>query len=309
MKTLSYILFSGLILLTITACGGGGGSGKTPYTETNPPSADTTPPYISSCSASSDRTISVIYSEAVTKASAEAITSYTIQGGSSVPVITRAVIGSDNKTVILTLGNSMEHGVQYTVNASAISDTSGNILSSGSAKFSGRGPVSAVLSNLPNAVTNSRSASISVSGTDITGYQYSVNGSEWREETKISTAISLSTLSEGNVTIQVVGKDSLGNWQPFATPTEYSWTVDTSAPVAVLHDLPASITNSDAATIHVSGTQVSAYKYRIGDDGWSDVIDINNKILLTDLDDGTISLNVIGRDPAGNWQSESSPSA
>jgi hypothetical protein len=292
--------------LVISCSGGGGSSGKDPYVEPNPPSPDTAPPYISSAVALSDKTILVTFSETVKAETTGKADNYSIQSTRTPVIVSSVTPDHDAAHVTLTLANSMGHGITYELHAKNIADSSGNILLDGSATFGGRGPVAAILSDLPGAVTNNRNASITVEGTDLKSYQYSVNGGTWSGEKPTSDTIELSGLSDGPATIQVVGKDSMNNWQPFSTPTTYTWTIDTIPPVVQLSDFPARITNSKTVSINVSGDQVSQYKYRLNNRSWSDDIDINELIIEEGLDDGSYTITVTGRDAAGNWQSESS---
>ncbi|HEY1406568.1 MAG TPA: Ig-like domain-containing protein, partial [Spirochaetota bacterium] len=307
MKRLSVFILVGSLIILGACSKGGGKSSKTPYIEPNPPSADTAPPFISSCVASSDKTIVVTFSEPVTPDSTGKPTSYTIQSSRSPVTVTTATPDSNPLKVTLTLDKSMAQGTTYQLDAKSISDIAGNVLADGKFTFTGRGPVAAVLSDLPPALTNTRETSITVSGDDLTGYQYALNNGSWSGEKKISEKINLTGLAEGTVEIKVAGKDSLGNWQSFSTPTSYTWQIDTTAPVSSLENAPARITNQKNLVIRVTGDQVRMYKYKINGGSWSDDTDQNDPIELDNVDDGNYTLTVLGRDAAGNWQSDSQP--
>nr|WP_295904427.1 Calx-beta domain-containing protein [uncultured Bdellovibrio sp.] len=117
---------------------------------------------------------------------------------------------------------------------------------SGSLTMSGLGvEVAAILGGTPSNPGNTENLNISVSGFNITHYKYFLgpsgtincaNSSGYSLETPISTGISdsLLSLSNQNLKICVVGKDSNGLWQPYNSATAYSWTFDTIKPSVVI---------------------------------------------------------------------------
>lgn len=82
------------------------------------------------------------------------------------------------------------------------------------------------LGSLPTATTYSTTLDVTVSGTNIVSYKYSLDGSLWSAETPISTHITASSLSLGAHSISVYGKDSFGNWQSETNATTHSWTIE-----------------------------------------------------------------------------------
>ena len=78
---------------------------------------------------------------------------------------------------------------------------------------------------------------------------------------------------------------------------------------------PQSPTSSDDVTLTVGGPGIFAYQYRVNGGPWSATLDIGagydpngtvrtDQIVLSDLSDGDYSVEVIGRDFAGNWQQD-----
>ncbi|RII30001.1 MAG: hypothetical protein CXR30_09400 [Geobacter sp.] len=92
----------------------------------------------------------------------------------------------------------------------------------------------AVLFQTPALTTNSASASVIVGGTDIVSYKYQLDGVPTdittATETPIATPIALTALLDGGHILNVIGKDSAGNWQDGKKPTGWSWTVKTTMP-------------------------------------------------------------------------------
>jgi len=99
--------------------------------------ADTDKPRISSVTALDSYTVSVVFSEKVTRASAEILSNYYID---NLGYPTKATLESDGKTV--TLKTAMQTSTLYTLRVSNISDLSGNIIEANSQKaLSGIGNV------------------------------------------------------------------------------------------------------------------------------------------------------------------------
>lgn len=98
-----------------------------------------------------------------------------------------------------------------------------------SAVLDNTGPI-AVLSGAPSGNTLSTSASISVSGTDVTHYKYSLNNGALSDETLVETPIVLDSLSVGTKRVKVIGRDALGNYQDIGSATQAVWTVVSLTP-------------------------------------------------------------------------------
>jgi len=93
------------------------------------------------------------------------------------------------------------------------------------------------------------SATFSVGGTDVVAYRYRLDSGSYSAETPVANKIMLASLAEGSHSIEVVGRDSVGNWQP--TPTSKSWIVD---------NLPVSIPDGE-----IFATILEAYAALLGD--------------------------------------------
>jgi hypothetical protein len=100
---------------------------------------------------------------------------------------------------------------------------------------------SALLSGVPPALTRLRQATLQVGGRDVVSYKVLLDSSEKLSstssvlETPVATPIALGVptpLSDGLHKVQVIGRDSAGNWQ--ATPTSAQWTVDTTLPASTV---------------------------------------------------------------------------
>jgi len=141
-------------------------------------------------------------------------------------------------------------------------------------------PPRANLLNLPDEVngivtgiSNSSDLNVGVNGTGSVAYRYLLDGGTWSSEIPVSQNIVVYNLSDGYHTLSVITRDEAGNWQRINDPTEHVWLVDTEPPVALLTDVPASVTNIQSADIAVGGVGVYKYRYRLkyGSNSWTDL--------------------------------------
>ena len=82
----------------------------------------------------------------------------------------------------------------------------------------------------PGDPTSDSTAEISIVGEGITHYRYQLDGQAYGAETPIDTPITLSNLSQGQHTLNVIVRDDEGHWQSQDAPTTHTWTVDASVP-------------------------------------------------------------------------------
>ncbi len=95
----------------------------------------------------------------------------------------------------------------------------------------------AELTGTPDSETYAASISVTVGGTDIVAYKYSLDGGAYSEETTVATPITASGLTVGAHTLSVLGKNSADLWQWESRATTYGWTVleitDTTPPASI----------------------------------------------------------------------------
>lgn len=159
-------------------------------------------------------------------------------------------------------------------------------------------PPIAVLSHVPPNLTSMDEIAVMVGGDGVTDYSYRINSSSWSAYINVGTAITMSGLADGEYTLYVRGRDAAGNEQTFDTTA--SWTVSTSAPVAVLSNGPPRYTRLRSATFTVSGNEVYYYKFKINNDPWSDYLPVNEEIVIENLADGDYTIYVLGSTMANN---------
>ncbi len=83
----------------------------------------------------------------------------------------------------------------------------------------------ATLTGTPTTPHGSATATITVGGPNVTQYRYSLNGSAYSTAAVIATPISLSGMTDQVYTLNVIGGDAGGNFQPTTAPTTATWTV------------------------------------------------------------------------------------
>ncbi len=83
----------------------------------------------------------------------------------------------------------------------------------------------AVLSGVPLTPTALVRATVAVGGRDITAYRYRVDGGAWSAKRAVALPIAVSGLAAGPHTLDVLGRDAAGNWQPTTWATRGSWRV------------------------------------------------------------------------------------
>ncbi|HNX58281.1 MAG TPA: carboxypeptidase regulatory-like domain-containing protein, partial [Spirochaetota bacterium] len=160
----------------------------------------------------------------------------------------------------------------------------------------------AVLEGTPAAKNNLTSIAVSVAGTDVVAYRFSVDGSSYSSEKPASSPIGISSIAAGHHDIAVVGRDAQGNWQSTDSPTRFAWQSDFTATTAVLSQLPDQITNVTSYEITVAGDDLASFRYTL--DGTSSaVINDGASISLRNIREGNHTLDVYATDSFGNTQS------
>ncbi len=288
------------------------GTGPDSGDDDSAPPQDTSQPDSVSVAALANTSVRVLFSEAVVAATV-IVANFHIQGAAAIVVVEQASLGADGVTVTLTVAAGMQQGATYTLLVQGVGDTHNNIIGGATKDFSGRGAVVAELSGIPNPYTNTTSASVTVGGVDIVAYQFMTIGpgqsESWSAETPVATLINVSASAEGLYTLQVVGKDSLGNWQGYDEATVAVWAVDTTPPVATFKSTPASITSSSTADFVIAGDDVQVYEFSLDGGAWSDSAGVASAIEISGIAEGSHTLSVVGQDLAGNWQSYTSPTS
>jgi len=168
-------------------------------------------------------------------------------------------------------------------------------------------PSVAVLDNLPDELTNSTSTDITVGGEQVSGYMYRLDERHWSEQKSVDENICVADLTEGEHGINVIAVSSAGVWQSISSPTAHSWTIDITPPVAVFDEdtLPDQDSSLDYIAVGVGGEDVVFYRYSLDGGPWSFVdVPVDELIDETGLSTDSHTLEVVGRDLAGNWQSD-----
>src|SRR5205085_7412638 len=97
----------------------------------------------------------------------------------------------------------------------------------------------ATLTGAPRSPTPSTSASLTVGGSNVVAYKFSLNGGAYSAETPVATLITLAGLPNGTNTVRVIGKGANGFYQSTLTPTLLSWVVNNTWPAVRLNEVLA----------------------------------------------------------------------
>ncbi len=194
--------------------------------------------------------------------------------------------------------NDSEHSIQVLGIDAAGNEQSQNIASY-TFTVDTIAPVVSLMS-APPAYTSSSQLTSSVSSFDAVYYEYKLDGGAW-VKTPIADEFTLGNLSESAHTLYLRGIDAAGNVHP--TPLAYEFTVDKSAPTAVLAEYPLTPANSSSAIFKLETGDIEAYRYSLDAEAYSDEFSASTAINLSAFSNQTHTIRVIARDMAGNWQS------
>ncbi|MEA2013788.1 MAG: DUF1566 domain-containing protein [Thermodesulfobacteriota bacterium] len=109
--------------------------------------------------------------------------------------------------------------------------------------------------------------------------------------------------ADGTWYLHVQAKDTAGNESEVVSVLAV---LDNTPPLAVISGMSESPTNQTGTTLVVGGDQVTHYKCRLDEGNFSDESSAAEGIPLTGLSEGAHTVYIIGKDAAGNWQSEDS---
>lgn len=99
-----------------------------------PPAPDTTPPTVVKVDTVSSSSVSVLFSEALDRSSAENMANYAVNNSIGNPLT--AALQSDNKTVVLAFTKKFANGIQNQLSISNVKDVVGNIMTASTLSFS-----------------------------------------------------------------------------------------------------------------------------------------------------------------------------
>lgn len=156
------------------------------------------------------------------------------------------------------------------------------------------GPLpTATMTGTPAALTNATTTDVTVGGSSVVSYKYTLDGGSQSAELTTSVHIQLVGLVSGSHTLAVVGKNSGGTWQ--TTPTSYTWTIDTSVPVTTPSFAAGTYDNS--VTVSLSASETATIRYTTDGSTPTGASAIYASSLVIS---STTTLKYFATDPAGN---------
>lgn len=136
-------------------------------------------------------------------------------------------------------------------------------------------------------------------------YRYQLDDAGFGPETTQSSATHFTpnfALAEGSHILYVQERDAAGNWSESGS---FAIMVDLSAPIATVSEAPGEYSRLTSAAMTVGGADVVAYRYKLDNTSFSaNEIPVGTSLSLSSLQQGPHTVLVVGRDGAGNWQTE-----
>ncbi|WP_300675106.1 fibronectin type III domain-containing protein [Desulfoluna sp.] len=172
--------------------------------------------------------------------------------------------------------------------------------------FVSQEPPCAIFTDLPAEPVNAETLSLLVGGIGVVSYRCQVNDGKWSDEVPIDKRLMVSLPEEPYCTIKIKGKSRSGVWQREDEATTAIVGIDRMAPTARLLDGPQGEVGRGEAAVRVCGDGVAVYQFSVDGGPWSAIRMCRAPLFLSDLTPGEHTLDVVGGDVAGNWQTKSS---
>jgi cytochrome c peroxidase len=109
-------------------------------------------------------------------------------------------------------------------------------------------PVATIAGIPPGGKTTQTGATLTIGGTGVVSYRYSLDSAPFGAETPVAAPILLSGLSDAVHSVSVLATDAAGNQQPATNPTTASWVVKANPPLLTLAP-PSSPTRVNSQSI------------------------------------------------------------
>ena len=221
---------------------------------------------------------------------------YTVNGLE--PTLLSTIYKSDNSVPISVTGNT-------TLKYFAIDRATGNVEPVRTElyvidKTAPAGASLATLAGVPPELTRQTGAVLTVGGRDIVSYKYLMDDAgkltqaSSGPEIPVATQITLAGLADGLHKLQVIGRDSAGNWQ--GTATTASWTVDTTLSASSISPSPGLYNAPLSVTLGNSKSTAKIYYTLDGSAPTTDSMVYTAPIPIT----ATTTVRFFAKDPAGN---------
>lgn len=149
------------------------------------------------------------------------------------------------------------------------------------------------------SVSSSTSASFVFSSNETAdSYEYDLDGSGWYSSSGPQNFINL---SDGAHVLKVRAIDKSNNTDP--TPAEFSWTVDTTAPIVSIVSSPSNFASSTQAVFQFNSSESATYQCQLDSGAWQTCF---ASTTINSLIDGNHVLEVTGEDLVGHISSSTS---
>jgi hypothetical protein len=292
---------------TCLDCDTGGGGG-----ETVPPTVTSVAPANGATNVVPAANVTVTFDEDMDAASITDSTFTLVRQGQTTPVAATVSYDSATKTATLNPDADLAQKASYTATvkggAGGVTDVSGNPLAADHTwSFTvpdSTKPTVSLTSPAPEAYVRG-TVLIAATASDNVGMShvaFRVQGGVWQEY-DYSAPYGMSWDStqspDGRVTLQAIAYDTSSNWAEHT----YSIIVDNTAPVVSITSGPRGTVNTSSAAFGFSATDANLDTLKCKLDS-GQFHDCSSTITYTGLTDGGHSLEIVGRDKAGNSATE-----
>ncbi|WP_319523074.1 Ig-like domain-containing protein [uncultured Desulfosarcina sp.] len=228
--------------------------------DNTPPTVSTTGPQDGATDVSVDAAIQIAFDKSMNTESVEQAFSLALASNPGTPVDGTYAWDALNAELTFTPDALLDSQTVYTVTVGiTAADTSGNNLAQAlSFSFSTSAYTAPVpkVDGTPEGTVDADTATLTIAGDGVYAYRYALDGADWSEACDPSEALSLTGLADGEHTLEIQVRDSLGNWadlDPITWIVMKPPTVTTAAPSA-----QAAISDSITVTFSESMDRQSA---------------------------------------------------
>lgn len=159
-------------------------------------------------------------------------------------------------------------------------------------------PPTATVLFRPPSPSNRADYAFIVGGDEVIEFVFSVDEGPLSPTDSAGSLVARTGIGPGLHSLDVYGIDFAGNVASVATG--FNWTVNLTAPNAVISGLPSSPTPEMSATVTVSGLGVVAYRYRLDGGEIGPPLPVAQTLTVSDLAPGRHSIEAFPEDAAGN---------
>lgn len=153
----------------------------------------------------------------------------------------------------------------------------------------------ATVAGVPSSPSSDTGAILQIAGDNVDYYRFKLDTGPWSGDQLVATPLNLQGLSQGSHGVRVQGRSQFGGYGDEAGAVEVDWVISSTAPATRVTGTPATPTSSRSATLAVSGTGVSTYRWTINHDFYRVETPVATPFSLSALTGTQQVVSVIGK--------------